>query len=286
MESSGASLASSVTDPPGAQPRHGLPARHRPSEESGSREPGIPGTKFPADRDLPPYPSSRDWEHTGAVNAIPALHPSDLARRISHRRIEQGLSVEQLASSAGINPSYLKYFEEQSDQNLSPGTLRMIASALGTSPAVLLGGDIGRPLGRGRPAGKAILKALTEEQCHVHLAAGDIGRLVFLAPRGPIALPVNYAFIDGEVVLMTDVFKAMEVEAQEVVSLEIDRVAEDRCEGWSVVASGPPRRAKSPEETQRFASLGLTPWAGGNRHSVMAITVRTATGRVIVRTPG
>ena len=126
------------------------------------------------------------------MHAVPETHPGDLARRICACRIERGLSVEQLASSAGINPVYLRYFEEHSDQNLSPGTLRMIANALGTLPAVLLGGNIDRPLGRGRPAGKAVLKALTEQQCHAHLATCGIGRLVYLAPRGPIALPVNY----------------------------------------------------------------------------------------------
>ena len=49
---------------------------------------------------------------------------------------------------------------------------------------------------------------------------------------------MNYAFTDGEVVFITDVFKAMSLENQEVVSLEIDRLVEDHCEGWSVVASG------------------------------------------------
>ena len=161
----------------------------------------------------------------------------------------------------------------------------MIASALGTSPAALLGGNIDRPLGHGRPAGKAVLKVLTEQQCHAHLAAGEIGRLVYLAPRGPIALPVNYAFTDGEVVFITDVFKAMSLANQEVVSLEIDRLVEDHCEGWSVVASGPPRRIENPEEAQRFASLGLTTWAGGNRDALVAITITQTTGRVIVRTP-
>jgi DNA-binding Xre family transcriptional regulator len=219
------------------------------------------------------------------VHAIPATHPGDLARRVSYRRIERGLSIEELATSAGISPVYLKYFEEHSDQNLSFGTLKIIAKALDTSPTALLGGDIDSPLGRGRPVGSAVLKALTEDQCQAHLAAGGIGRLVFLAPRGPIALPVNYAFTGSEVVFVTDVFKAMDLQAQAVVSLEIDRVVEDHSEGWSVMASGTPRRVVDPEEMRRFASLGLTPWAGGNRPAAMAIMVKKATGRVIVRTP-
>jgi transcriptional regulator with XRE-family HTH domain len=209
----------------------------------------------------------------------------DLARRIRHCRMNLGLSVEELATSAGINPVYLSYFEDHADGNLSPGTLRMIARALQTSPDALLGGVIDRPPGGRRATGKATLEALSRQQCLAHLAAGGIGRLVFLAPRGPVALPVNYAFSNERIVLATDLFKAMSLEIQERVSLEVDRVGEDFCEGWSVVASGPARRASDEGTVSRIASLGLIPWAGGNRDALVEITVSEISGRVVVRSP-
>lgn len=55
--------------------------------------------------------------------------PGDLSRRISRRRQELGLSVEELAEQAGIDPGYLRYFEGSSQARLSVGTLEMVARA-------------------------------------------------------------------------------------------------------------------------------------------------------------
>ena len=208
-----------------------------------------------------------------------------MARRIRHRRLALGQTIEELATEVGISPVYLRYFEDQADGDLSTSTLRLIAKALETSPDALLGGDIDRPPG-GRPAsGTAALEVLSRQQCLAHLVSGGVGRIVFLAPRGPIALPVNYGLSDGEIVFLTDVFKAMSLESQERVSLEIDRINGHFAEGWSVVASGPARRIPDEVMATRIASLGLTPWAGGNRHAGVTITLSEVTGRVIVRTP-
>jgi hypothetical protein len=210
---------------------------------------------------------------------------SDLARRIRHRRVALGQSIDELATKVGISPVYLGYFEDQADRDLSTGTLGLIARALETSPDALLGGDIDRPPG-GRPAsGTATLEVLSRQQCLAHLASGGIGRLVFLAPRGPVALPVNYVLSDGEIVFLTDAFKAMSLESEERVSFEIDRIHGHFAEGWSVVASGPARRIPEEALDRRVASLGLIPWAGGNRQAGVAITLSEVTGRVIVRTP-
>lgn len=208
-----------------------------------------------------------------------------MARRIRRRRLALGQSIEDLATEVGISPVYLRYFEDQADRDLSTGTLRLIARALETSPDSLLGGDIDRPPG-GRPAsGTATLEVLSRQQCLAHLASGGVGRIAFLAPRGPVALPVNYVLSDGEIVFLTDVFKAMSLESQERVSLEIDRINGHFAEGWSVVASGPARRIPDEATTARIPSLGLTPWAGDNRHAGVTITISEVTGRVIVRTP-
>jgi len=62
---------------------------------------------------------------------------SDLARRVRHRRTELGLSVEELAKRAGIDPGYLRYFEMSPQATLSAGTLQLMALALDTTPLVL-----------------------------------------------------------------------------------------------------------------------------------------------------
>ena len=66
---------------------------------------------------------------------------------VAARREELGLSVEELASQAGIDPGYLAYFESSPDANLSGGTLLLLALALDTSPFELLGGAVDRPPG-------------------------------------------------------------------------------------------------------------------------------------------
>lgn len=212
--------------------------------------------------------------------------PGDLARRISYRRQELGLSVEELAKSAGIDPVYLRYFEERPDGRLSVGTLEIVASILGTTRAALLGGDIDRPQGRGRATHHAILEKLTHEQCEAHLAGGGVGRIIFLAPRGPVALPVNYVFAKGELVFRTDVLQAMALVAQEQLGFEVDRVDDALSEGWSVVATGPARRIEDPNEVLKFSGLELEPWAGGDRHALVAVRPYEMTGRVIAHQPG
>ena len=53
----------------------------------------------------------------------------DLARRIAHRRRELGLTTEELATRAGIDPTYLTYFEGSADARLSAGSLNLVALA-------------------------------------------------------------------------------------------------------------------------------------------------------------
>jgi len=192
------------------------------------------------------------------------------------------MSVEELASRTGVDPGYLAYFESNPDANLSGGTLLLIALALDTTPVELLGAEADRPPGHARALPHAALNELTEEQCRTHLSVGGVGRVVFATARGPVALPVNFEFTEGQIVFSTDDAKASALGAGATVGFEIDRVDEALSEGWSVLATGPCRRIEEPAEVQRLASLDLEAWAGGNRHTLMAIRPTETTGRVIV----
>jgi hypothetical protein len=192
------------------------------------------------------------------------------------------MTFEELAKRAGIDPGYLKYFEKSPDARLSAGTLLLMALALDTTPIALLGGDGDRPSGRGRAGRHPMLDTLSREQCEAHLAAGGVGRIIFSTVRGPVALPVNFEFTEGEVVISTNDAKASLLQAEEVVGFEIDRVDDAMCEGWSVLATGPVRRIEDPQEVQRLASLDLEAWAGGARHSLIGIRPDEVTGRVII----
>jgi nitroimidazol reductase NimA-like FMN-containing flavoprotein (pyridoxamine 5'-phosphate oxidase superfamily) len=209
-------------------------------------------------------------------------HAGDLARGIAHRRTELGMSFEELAKCAGIDPAYLRYFEKSLDARLSAGTLLLVALALDTTPLALQGGEMDRPLGHGRAGHHPVLHTLTREQCDAHLAAGGVGRVIFPAGRGPVALPVNFEFTDGEIVFSTNDAKALQLDVEEVVGFEIDRIDEAMSEGWSVLATGRARHIQDPEELLRLASLDLEAWAGGARHALIGIRPDELTGRVIV----
>jgi len=191
------------------------------------------------------------------------------------------MSVEDLATRAGADPVYLHYFEASPQASLSAGTLQLIALALKTTPLALLGGEMDRPPGHGRAGRHPVLETLTKRQCEAHLAVGGVGRIVYTASRGPAALPVNFEFTEGEILFSTNESKAAAIADQAVVGFEVDRVDESLCEGWSVLVSGRGRRIEDPDESQRLSSLDLEAWAGGSRHSLVAIRPDEITGRVI-----
>jgi AcrR family transcriptional regulator len=209
-------------------------------------------------------------------------YAGDLARRIAHRRTELGMSVQEVAAAAGIDPGYLTYFEGSSEARLSAGTLLLIALALETTPIALSGGEIDRSPGHGRVVRHPVLEVLNQKQCVAHLAAGGVGRIVFSSARGPVAVPVNFEYTEGEVIISTDVAKSSLLESQGTVGFEIDRVDEAMREGWSVLVTGRIRRIDDPDEILRLASLDLEAWAGGDRRALIALRPDEVSGRVII----
>jgi nitroimidazol reductase NimA-like FMN-containing flavoprotein (pyridoxamine 5'-phosphate oxidase superfamily) len=210
------------------------------------------------------------------------IESGDLARRITHRCEELGLTVEDLARQAGMDPGFLEYFERHPRAQLGTATLTTIARVLQTSLVSLLGGDRNRPPGSADELPGAILEPLTPAQCRSHLEAGGVGRVIFCAPRGPVALPVNYGFSKGEVLFNTRLNTARELESQGTVGFEIDRIDDAFSEGWSVIVTGSARLVDDPEQLVEHAARGIKPWVGGARGAVVAITADEITGRVII----
>src|SRR3984885_13912980 len=205
----------------------------------------------------------------------------DLARRVTHRRTELGLSTEELAKRAGIDAWFLAYFEQSADTSLSGGALLRLAVALDTTPFFLEGGQGDRPPGPGRAGPNPVLESPTGEQGREHLAAGGIGRIVLSTGSGPIAVPVNFVFAGGAVILRTS--DAMTARVSGVVAFEVDQIDEAMSEGWSVLVRGHARLIEDPDERSVIARLDIEPWAGGARLNVISIEPFEITGRVIVQ---
>ncbi len=206
----------------------------------------------------------------------------DLSRRVAGRRAELGLSLEEVARETGIDPGYLNYLEHHAEAHLSGGSLVLLSMALKTTPEQLLGGHPPLRRDRGATGPHPDVEPLTAEQCEVHLGMGEFGRLLYARARGPVAIPVNYEYTDGEIVISTDPDKATWLEGLRIVGFEVDRVDEGLSEGWSVLVTGEVRIVVDPDEHQRLSSLGLASWDDDGEHTLIAIKPTEVTGRVIV----
>jgi hypothetical protein len=214
------------------------------------------------------------------IDATPA-RSGDLAHRVARRRSELGLTREEVARRAGMDPVYLEHLERSSDLAIGRGAIGRLAAALETTVAYLRGGEVDRPPGPGRAGPHPRLDVLSRAECEAHLAGGGVGHLVFLAEQGPIALPVNFRFVEGDVVFRTRPAGVLVTAAGTVVSFEVDHVDEAMSEGWSVLLTGRARLVDDPAELEQLALLGIEPWPGGHRDAVIRIETAELSGRSI-----
>jgi nitroimidazol reductase NimA-like FMN-containing flavoprotein (pyridoxamine 5'-phosphate oxidase superfamily) len=176
--------------------------------------------------------------------------------------------------------SYVEYLEEEAAYVPLIGVSRL-ASALDTSVDELTGGAVQVPPGQHRPAAGATLETLSERECRVLMGAGGVGRFVFTTRRGPVAIPVNYRMVEGDVVFRTAEDTSLTaVSGAEPVSFEVDRLDDAMSEGWSVLVTGRVRRV-SPDELRQLETLRIEPWAGGERTVYLRLEPREVTGRRI-----
>jgi nitroimidazol reductase NimA-like FMN-containing flavoprotein (pyridoxamine 5'-phosphate oxidase superfamily)/DNA-binding XRE family transcriptional regulator len=208
----------------------------------------------------------------------------DLGRRIGERRRSLGLSEQDLAERAGIDPQYLVTLEHSPSPHPSPSALRRLAVALSTTVDAITGGGALRPPGGARPPGPADLEPLDPDDCRALVAAGGVGRFVFPTDSGPVALPVNFCVLDGDVVFRTasgtSIARGV---AEGSVSFEVDRMDDALAEGWSVLVTGRARFVADPEELERVAALGIAPWAGEDRDLYVRLEVEQVSGRAVRR---
>jgi len=80
-----------------------------------------------------------------------SARPGDTRRRIAHRREQLGLTREQVAARAGLDPHYVEYLESRPD-TVGMETLTGLAGALGTAETAPRAG--GRRPPTVRPVGR------------------------------------------------------------------------------------------------------------------------------------
>jgi len=206
----------------------------------------------------------------------------DLGRRITEQRQHAGLSRAEAAARAGMAPGYLEYLEISPEPDPTRDALIRLAKALGTTVPSLQGAGLSLPPGQRGPAVGTPPAELDTAQCREYLAAGGIGRFVYLSDRGPAAVPVNFRMLGGDIVFRTGSETSLVAGTrQPQVSFEVDHIDDVLGEGWSVLVSGTASLVITPGELEHVASLGITPWAGGGRDVFVRLSPRQITGRQI-----
>jgi transcriptional regulator with XRE-family HTH domain len=208
---------------------------------------------------------------------------TDLGRRIAEQRDEAHLTIAEVAERAGMSPHYLSYLESSPAASPTPAALARLAAALGVMPSSLAGAGLNLPPGQRAAARNATLHELTETECRALIAAGGVGRFLFVeADRGPVAIPVNFKMDGTDVVFRTSADSAIiEGSHQQRVSFDVDHLDDALGEGWSVLLTGTARVITGDAETSHAHALDIEPWAGGDRSVYVRLSPSQITGRRI-----
>jgi nitroimidazol reductase NimA-like FMN-containing flavoprotein (pyridoxamine 5'-phosphate oxidase superfamily) len=181
-----------------------------------------------------------------------------------------------------MSPVYLRAVESSPSPQLSRAALWKLAAALETSVDAISGSGWEAPPGRTDPSGRPRLEELGTDECRALIAPGGVGRFVYSDDEGPVAVPLNFRVLDGDIVFRTDSeAMAMAASSDKSISFEVDQLDEALSEGWSVLVTGHARVIVDPVELDEARSLGITPWAGGDRQTYVRVVPRNLTGRRI-----
>ena len=206
----------------------------------------------------------------------------DVGRRIAERQGELNLTVAQVAERAGMATDYLEYLEQTPTAEPSSAAVLRIALALEMSASDLLGGEQGRAHGRAGAAPDPHLVTIDEKECRDLLAGGGVGRVIFRSAGRPVALPVNFKTLVGDVIFRsTDDGEVAAIASKEQVSFEVDRIDDAMREGWSVLATGMVHSVRAAKQIHELEALGIEPWAGGERDTYFRLSVTKLTGKRI-----
>ena len=119
------------------------------------------------------------------------------------------------------------------------------------------------------------------------LATAPVGRLIFTVNALPAVRLMNFAVVDGLIVLRTaaDTTIARKVD-DVIVAFEADDLDAATSSGWSVVVTGRATRVSDPDVIARYRNTPLMPWAPGERDQFLTITIEILEGRRVSRPAG
>lgn len=110
-----------------------------------------------------------------------------------------------------------------------------------------------------------------------------VGRVVVSEHALPVAFPVNFALLDGDIVFRTSTGSKLGAAVHKaVLAFEADSIDPDLCAGWSVLVQGWASLMTRRDELLRAEALGLHSWAPGCPGHFVRIHSEMVTGRRLV----
>ncbi len=126
------------------------------------------------------------------------------------------------------------------------------------------------------------LEELSRPECFVLLAAGRVGRLVYVDEQGPVAIPVNYALAGEDIVFRVEQGTKRLALEQPVVAFEVDHIDEAAHSAWSVIVRGSAREVdldRVPKLLREMGGHPPAPWALGVHNVWVRVVANQVTGR-------
>lgn len=122
---------------------------------------------------------------------------------------------------------------------------------------------------------------LSTSECETLLRAGVAGRVALVTPTGPHIVPVNYAVVDGAVVIRTSPYSVLGTYGRDTtLAFEVDQLDHTRQRGWSVVARGRGEAVHDADAIERIRRVrDPRPWISGSRALFLRLHWTELTGR-------
>jgi uncharacterized protein len=124
------------------------------------------------------------------------------------------------------------------------------------------------------------LENLSPDECMRLMGSVAVGRIVYSRRALPAVELVNFALVDGDIVIRTSAEGKLAAATRgAVVAFEADTVELDGHAGWSVAIVGQARAVSDGEEIRGLERVALTSWVPGQQGHFIRISPTIVNGR-------
>jgi len=129
----------------------------------------------------------------------------------------------------------------------------------------------------------AALEQLPRDECMRLMASVPVGRIVYTRQALPAVEMVNFALVEGDIVIRTSAEGKLAAATRgAVVAFEADSVDLVEHTGWSVTIVGQARAVTSGVEIRSLERVALTSWVHGQSGHFIRISPAMVNGRRVI----